>query len=231
MSAGRGVWVKIRASEAERVEVVAEGLCPPFNSWLAAADDAAGQPGGHRRRDSGDGAPRSLPRQRRGKLGVQRGAQRPLGQTAMFNIAWAGLGPLTNGPGAGVGPSNGLHVRARVLGHRRGEKWGGHSHWIRVPHALVPLDPVTLRHRQGPNTIIRSHPSPTNLWPRLPSRTRERCSFPPCRPVQFGHLDRQDRPPEAPVVAQGHPCWTFPDMLDDLTSQQEGSRDRGGQAT
>ena len=29
-------------------------------------------------------------RQRRGKPGVQRGAQRPLGQTAMFNIAWAG---------------------------------------------------------------------------------------------------------------------------------------------
>ena len=71
---------------------------PPFNSWLAAADDAAGQPGGHRRRDSGDGAPRSLPRQRRGKLGVQRGAQRPLGQTAMFNIAWAGLSGQTRPP-------------------------------------------------------------------------------------------------------------------------------------
>ena len=82
-------WANTFASEAEAVEVVAEGLSPPFNSWPAAADDAAGQPGGHRRRDSGDGAPRSLPRQRRGKLGVQRGAQRPLGQTAMFNIAWA----------------------------------------------------------------------------------------------------------------------------------------------
>ena len=83
-------WASTHGSEAEAVEVVAEGLSPPFNSWPAAADDAAGQPGGHRRRDSGDGAPRSLPRQRRGKLGVQRGAQRPLGQTAMFNIAWAG---------------------------------------------------------------------------------------------------------------------------------------------
>ena len=63
-------WANTYASEAEAVEVVAEGLSPPFNSWPAAADDAAGQPGGHRRRDSGDGAPRSLPRRRRGKLGV-----------------------------------------------------------------------------------------------------------------------------------------------------------------
>ena len=63
-------WANAFASEAEAVEVVAEGLSPPFNSWPGAADDAAGQPGGHRRRDSGDGAPRSLPRRRRGKLGV-----------------------------------------------------------------------------------------------------------------------------------------------------------------
>ena len=83
-------WANTFASEAEAVEVVAEGLSPPFNSWPAAADDAAGQPGGHRRRDSGDDAPRSLPRQRRGKLGVQRGAQRPLGQTAIvqYCVGW-----------------------------------------------------------------------------------------------------------------------------------------------
>ena len=71
-------WANTFASEAEAVEVVAEGLSPPFNSWPVAADEAAGQPGGQRRRDSGDGAPHSLPRQRRGKLGVQRGAEPPL---------------------------------------------------------------------------------------------------------------------------------------------------------
>ena len=71
-------WANTYASAAEAVEVVAEGLSPPFNSWPVAADEAAGQPGGQRRRDSGDGAPRSLPRQRRGKLGVQRGAEPPL---------------------------------------------------------------------------------------------------------------------------------------------------------
>ena len=35
-------WANTHGSEAEAVEVVAEGLSPPFNSWPAAADDAAG---------------------------------------------------------------------------------------------------------------------------------------------------------------------------------------------
>ena len=87
----------------------------PSREGHRAAVPCGDQPSAHRQGGSGGGAPaRPLPRQRRGELGVRRGAQHPLGQTAMFNIAvWLSCSKQTRAPTLGNLTGRVAHARGR----------------------------------------------------------------------------------------------------------------------